>query len=69
VDQGFNRKQLDLLVSACNKNDQVYAGAWAYEPLKELLEKKYKIKMFNKSTISGYLSFWFTIPIRVRLFS
>jgi hypothetical protein len=40
----FNQKQINLLCEACNNNYEVYGGAFEYESLKQLLEKRYDIR-------------------------
>jgi hypothetical protein len=40
---GFSSKHVELLISVCNNNNQVYGGAYKYSSLKKLLEKKYKV--------------------------
>jgi len=40
----FNQKQIEQLCRACKNNHEVYGGAFEYEPLKEMLKKKYTVK-------------------------
>lgn len=43
IQRGFNDKQVQLLKDVCCNNFEVHGGAFEYNPLKTLLEKKYHV--------------------------